>query len=448
MPKVRHEVRDGLYGFIEFDNLIKQLIDSAPFQRLRSIHQLAMCYQVYPGATHKRFEHSLGVMEMATRIFDAVFDRRIPDPVYDRIKHEVEPEGRKDYWRTAVRLAALLHDIGHLPFSHAAEHELLPKGWNHERITAAMIRESEINQILSNARPIVESNDVIDLCWDVRKRAEIEPGFKLSPWKSLLNEIITGNTFGADRIDYLLRDSWHAGVGYGRFDHQRLIAGLRATVDRNNDEIALGLDIGAIHSAEALLLGRYFMYTQVYFHDVRRAYDLHLMEFLQNWATKYRNGRLPTDWREMLHITDDEVLSALREAARTPSDDMKTLAERLLNRQHFRTIFEQVSTHKKRRPTIFSELLAFARSEFGLENVRYATYGPKSERNDFWVVTEDGSVESSLEVSDVIAKLPPIEFGYLFVAPELNDKARAKVEQRLEQLLALGPIDLSPEYCI
>src|SRR5438132_543305 len=131
MPKVRHEVRDGLYGFVEFDDLEKQLIDSRPFQRLRSIHQLAMCYQVYPGASHKRFEHSLGVMEMATRIFDRVLDKRQTDAVHDRIAQRVEPE-QLSYWRRIVRLAALLHDIGHLPFSHAAEEALLPQGWNHE----------------------------------------------------------------------------------------------------------------------------------------------------------------------------------------------------------------------------------------------------------------------------------------------------------------------------
>ena len=109
----------------------------------------------------------------------------------------------------------------------------------------------------------------------------MQPNFALSPWKTLLNEIITGNTFGADRIDYLLRDSFHAGVAYGRFDHERLIAGLRATIDPTNDEITIGLDIGAIHAAEALLVARYFMYTQVYFHDVRRAYDLQLKDFLK-----------------------------------------------------------------------------------------------------------------------------------------------------------------------
>ncbi len=437
MTKVRHEVRDGLYGFIEFDNLEKELIDSAPFQRLRAIHQLAMCYQVYPGATHKRFEHSLGVMEAATRIFRSVFERRLPDAVHDRLAEELKSE-RINYWRKVVRLAALLHDIGHLPFSHAAEEQLLPEGWNHERLTACLIRESEINQMLRNARPIVDPEDVIDLCWDVRKRANAEPEFALSPWKTLLNEIITGNTFGADRIDYLLRDSWHTGVAYGRFDHERLIGGLRATLDPSNDEITLGLDIGAIHAAEALLVARYFMYTQVYFHDVRRAYDLHLKEFLQGWLRTVGAERFSTDWQDLLRVTDHEVLARLREAANASND----------TRQHFRTIYEQVSTHKKRRPTIFPELVEFARATFGKDKVRDDCYGPKSERNDFWVLTEDGSIESSREVSGVIANLLPVEFGFLFVAPELKEEARSQVERRLRSLLASSSIESVPDWCI
>lgn len=126
MAKLMHELRDGIHGFILFDQLEKRLIDSAPMQRLRCIHQLAMCYQVYPGATHKRFEHSLGVMEVATRIFDRVFDRRLDDAIHQRIKEELEPD-RKRYWRRVVRLAGMLHDVGHLPFSHAAEEALLPQ---------------------------------------------------------------------------------------------------------------------------------------------------------------------------------------------------------------------------------------------------------------------------------------------------------------------------------
>jgi uncharacterized protein len=451
MGKIRHEVRDCLYGFIEFDDLEKELIDSAPFQRLRAIHQLAMCYQVYPGATHKRFEHSLGVMEVATRIFKSVFgeQKRIRDQVFDRIERELEPD-RIGHWSRVLRLAALLHDVGHLPFSHAAEEELLPAGWNHERLTAEIIRHSAIGRILRNAKPMIDPEDVVDLCWDVRKRAKVEPGSALSPWKTLLNEIITGNTFGADRIDYLLRDSWHAGVAYGRFDHHRLIDGLRITVDPASEEVTLGLDHGAIHAAEALLVARFFMYTQVYFHDVRRAYDLHLQEFLQGWLTQGGgNGKFPTAWQELLKITDSDVLVALRDVAQAPADPLHRLAIRLTERRHFRTIYEQVSSHKRKRPTILKDLLKFAQDTFGHENVRADTYGPKSERNDFCVLTDDGSIESSREVSAVIASLAPIEFGLLLIAPEMSEKARIRISEHRQALLgATAPADPADFYCI
>ena len=328
MPKVRHEVRDGVHGFVSFNNLEKRLIDSEPFQRLRCIHQLAMGYQVYPGATHTRFEHSLGVMEVADRIFHAVFDVTVPDPVRERIADELEPR-RKENWRQIVRVAALLHDVGHLPFSHAAE-EVLPVGWNHERITAEIVRHSEIARILEGDS--IRPDDVVDLCWDLKKRFRVEQDVNLSPWKTLLNEIITGNTFGADRIDYLLRDSWHAGVSYGRFDTGRLIGGLRAVIHPDNQEIALGLDVGSIHSAEALSLARYFMYTQVYFHDVRRVYDRHLRDFLQAWLD---GGKFPSSWERIMEYTDHEVTAAIRSSAAQSDDRLKVLAGRLISSMAF-----------------------------------------------------------------------------------------------------------------
>jgi HD superfamily phosphohydrolase len=433
MSKVQHEVRDAVHGFVRFNNLEKRLIDSAPFQRLRGIHQLAMCYQVYPGATHMRFEHSLGVMEVADRIFRAVFDVAIPDRVRKRIADELEPR-RKEHWRQLVRVAALLHDVGHLPFSHAAEDALLPAGWDHERIGAEMIRHSEIARILEKDSILPE--DVVDLSWDIKDRLAVEPDLKLSPWKTLLNEIVTGNTFGADRIDYLLRDSWHVGVTYGRFDTDRLIGGLRAVIDPDDQEIALGLDLRNIHAAEALLLARYFMYTQVYFHDVRRVYDLHLRDFLQGWLD---GGKFPADWSRLAAFADDEVIAAVRRSAADPTDRLHGLASRLISREHFRTVFELLNSHKRRRPTIFGDLLAFSLAAFGEDQVRSDQYGPRSESNDFPVLIDDETVASSRAVSEVIARLPAIEFGLIFVHPDRKDEARRAIDAELKRLLGESP---------
>src|SRR5262249_7277632 len=117
----------------------REVLNSQPFQRLRHIHQLALTYLVYPGATHKRFEHSLGVMELAGRVFDVVTNR---DNTSDQIRDLLSPLKNEDelrYWRRVLRMAALCHDIGHLPFSHAAEKELLPSGWDREKLTREII---------------------------------------------------------------------------------------------------------------------------------------------------------------------------------------------------------------------------------------------------------------------------------------------------------------------
>lgn len=323
--------------------------------------------------------------------------------------------------------------MGHLPFSHAAEKELLPHGWNHERLTVEILRHSEIAEELRKAKPPVDPEDVIDAAWDYRKRVEFDPSFSMSPWKILLNEILTGNTFGADRIDYLLRDSRHAGVAYGRFDPDRLIGGLRIVIDPEIDEIALGLDIGGIHAAEALLLARYFMYTQVYLHDVRRAYDSHLKDFLKQWLP---GSRFTEDWRDLLKVTDNEILAALLISAADAANPLNGLAARLMNRQHYRTVYELVSAHKRRCPTILEDVFTFAQQEFGPDGVRSDYYSPKSEPNDFLVLTEDGSVESSMQVSGVIANVPVTEIGFIFVDPAIKSDAKRKIDAFVKQRLA------------
>jgi len=140
-------------------------------------------------------------------------------------------------------------------------------------------------------------------------------------WEALLSEIVVGDAFGVDRMDYLLRDSLHAGVQYGRFDHHRLLSCLRILPPppiRNQEsgvEPTLGVDEGGIHAAESLLLARYFMFTQVYFHPVRLMYDAHLQDFLQ--AT-LPGGRFSVDLQQHLSMTDLEVLTAMRSASEDP----------------------------------------------------------------------------------------------------------------------------------
>ena len=153
-------------------------------------------------------------------------------------------------------MAALCHDIGHLPFSHAAE-ELLPKGWSHERIGADMIKSPEMRSIWDALRPHLMPEDIAKLAVGPK----ILTSEQFSTWETVLSEIITGDAFGVDRMDYLLRDSHHAGVSYGKFDHYRLLDTLRILPHHASTEPALGIEEGGVHSAEALLLARYFMYT-------------------------------------------------------------------------------------------------------------------------------------------------------------------------------------------
>ena len=127
--KQYHEIRDPIHDFVRLDSDERRVLDSGPVQRLRDVHQLAMSYLVYPGATHKRFEHSLGVMELAGRVFDVVTADHNIHPSVREVVPEITRSDSRDYWRKVLRMAALCHDIGHLPFSHAAEKELLPSGW-------------------------------------------------------------------------------------------------------------------------------------------------------------------------------------------------------------------------------------------------------------------------------------------------------------------------------
>jgi HD superfamily phosphohydrolase len=219
-------------------------------------------------------------MELSGRVFDVITHR---DNVEDSILNALAPLRRADdlqYWRRVLRMAALCHDIGHLPFSHAAEKELLPEGWDHERLTREIISSDEMKSIWNNITPPLRPDDIVKLAVGPKKAKDL----KFTDWETILSEVIVGDAFGVDRMDYLLRDSHHVGVAYGRFDHYRLIDTLRilpaspSDEERGSQEPSLGVEEGGIQSAEALMLARYFMYSQVYFHPVRRIYEIHLKD--------------------------------------------------------------------------------------------------------------------------------------------------------------------------
>ncbi|MHC1756220.1 MAG: HD domain-containing protein [Methanosarcina sp.] len=432
MVKNIHELRDPIHNFIHVNSKERMVIDSRPFQRLRYIHQLALTYLIYPGATHRRFEHSLGVMELASRVYDIVTN---PNNIHHDSIREIVPKDEyyRQYWRLVLRIAALFHDVGHLPFSHAAEDELLPDGWNHEKITIEIIRSEEMEKIWQKLK--IQTEDIVKL--SVGPKHYKDSTF--SDWEAIMSEIIVGDALGVDRMDYLLRDSHHTGVAYGKFDHYRLIDTMRILPKeyyKNGGSIepALGIEAGGLHSAEAMILARYFMYTQLYFHPIRRIYDIHLKDFLKTWL---QTGNFPIDVKTHLQKTDNEVFVGLFEAARDQSHPGHEHAKRIVNRDHFRLLYERnledISTNLDAPKAIFEE----ASKQFGGENVRCDTYKQKGGVSDFPVYNNDGRIVSALSVSGVLAILPIIAVDFIYINPECRFAAEAWLKDNQERIIRL-----------
>ena len=258
-------VRDPLYGFIGLTDIEVELVDTPVVQRLRRIKQLANAYLVYPAACHTRFEHSLGVLHIATRMAHQL---RLSN---DELK--------------TVRYASLLHDIGHGPFSHAFESTLsningLEKG-NHEAITRLIIETNEeIKQILGD-----ETDNVLLLFSDNRE--------------TVSNQIISGN-IDADKLDYLRRDSYHIGVAYGIFDLERILHTIHRIDDNERSYITI-LEKGK-DALESYRLARFLMHSQVYFHHARVSSDNMLKRAIE---IAFRDGIFE---KEMFEVQSDGFL--------------------------------------------------------------------------------------------------------------------------------------------
>jgi uncharacterized protein len=418
--KDRHEIRDPIYGFIHVLNSERALIDSKPFQRLRQIHQLALTSLIYPGATHRRFEHSLGVMHLAGKVFDTVVENMRPD-VEERLKPEMGENPKQ--WRLIVRAAALLHDIGHLPFSHAAEDLLLPEGVSHETLTVNLLREKELCSILTEMPFSANIDQVVKLAVGSK---DAPKDLAFSDWETILAEIITGSAFGVDRLDYLMRDSFHAGVAYGSLDYLRLTDCLRILPfpeegeDLDEAKLKLGVTHSGLYSAEALVMARHWMFSQVYFHRLRMLYDEYLCRYM---VALFGERGYPASADEHLKWTDNEVFAQLRKAASNPSASGHKWAKRIAERDHH-ALIKSISTEKwVREEARIKEGVQKMKTEFGSDNILLIKRDKEAAVEDFPVEMHDGKVRNSVLLSKPLGEAPRAFALNLYAEKSLGKKA-------------------------
>jgi uncharacterized protein len=298
-----------------------------------------------------------------------------------------------------------------------------------------LVNSQEMRQILQNSVPPINPDHVAKIAIGPKKLSEFAPDISFSVWETLLSEIIVGDAFGVDRIDYLLRDAYHAGVVYGRFDHHRLLQTLRilpkSDQESESTEPWLGIEAGGLEAAEAMSLARYFMYKQVYFHHVRRAYDIHLKDFLKDWL----KGYFPTNTEDHLRYTDNEVMAALLEAARDSKLAGHVHAKRFVERQHFKRLYERSPTDQKINRAagdlIFDSLVA----EFGADSVRRDSYPPRAAALDFPVLRADNTIESSLNLSETLQKIPSATFDLILCDRTILANATSFLKSNREKII-------------
>ncbi|MCD6096565.1 MAG: HD domain-containing protein [Thermoprotei archaeon] len=273
------EIRDPIHGYIMITDVERKLIDTAIFQRLHYIRQLAGAYYVYPGADHTRFGHSLGVMHLAGIMGDHLANLGYID--LDDVQ--------------MLRIAGLLHDLGHGPFSHVYEELLVVHtGKTHEDMTQWLILNTEIKDILNDEG--YEPNKIADLA--VGKLSDSD--------KSFLNRVIS-SPFDVDKMDFLVRDSYFTGVEYGYIDVYRLIYSSNVV----DNELAIKVP-AALYALEAFIIARYEMFKAVYFHRTVRSSELLLLKSM-DYACDELNLINIDDPEEYMKLTDSWVITKLKE---------------------------------------------------------------------------------------------------------------------------------------
>ena len=306
MKKIYSDIIDPIHDFIRVYDHELEIIDNPIFQRLRRIRQLSGAHLTYPAAQHTRFEHSLGVMHIASQAGQALKEKEILK------SDDIE----------TLRLAGLLHDIGHGPFSHLFEEIIQQKKISHEDFGKHLILKSEIGDILSKN--------------GYDKRSITKVAFGDSKYQ-YLNEIVSG-TLSADMMDYLLRDGYFTGAEHAKIDHKRITQSL----DVHKKKLAL--ERSALYSFESMMHSRYQMFKAVYFHKTVRAAEVMLLEVLRLSDDEF--GFTSFNMNEFVKLTDEYVLSIILSSKSSKLKRARKFAEDYQNRKLLKCVYERILTSK------------------------------------------------------------------------------------------------------
>ena len=313
------EIQDPVYGYIYITEAEKEIIDSFPVQRLHRLRQLAGAEYVYPAANHTRFEHSLGVMYLAGLSCE---NSNLTDYL---AKDEIQ----------TIRFAALLHDVGHGPFSHIYEHLLVKLNKTHEDLTQWIIEKSELTDKLQK---IGQNPDTI---------GKLAVGKLGLSGKNFVDQIIQSSV-DVDKQDFIVRDTYHTGAKYGYVDIFRLIHALDVL------EGNLAVDLGSLSALESFILARIESFKSIYFHRVCRAVQIMIATAMENAKDELGLTNFKTP-EEYLVLNDYTVWTMLKNCEKS-----RKIIENLERRRLLKCAYEQ--TFYVKNKTISSI--------FGVEEIR------------------------------------------------------------------------------
>ncbi len=309
------EIRDPVHGSIHILDEEAPVIMNPFFQRLRGIKQLGLSEYVFPGATHSRFLHSIGVMSIGEKVFNKLFKESLPDPDILKLKF-------------TFKMACLLHDIGHAPLSHSTEIVMpalkdlnlssdLLQDWNkdpngqatHEDYTVKSIIDSSLSSSFFRLKESfgVTPKEITDLIIGSTSTPSYFT-YKGIDYFPLLHQLVSSE-MDCDRMDYLLRDSYFCGVSYGNYDLDWLLDNLEICI--NNKKATLGISERAIVTFDDFLLSRYHMFIMVYFHYRAVCLEQLLYKYFNSSANEYT---IPGDIEKYLDHDDHYLMKILRKS--------------------------------------------------------------------------------------------------------------------------------------